>query len=203
MNFPGKSPRGGRVPHPPCLTASQTAAALPTGAERSGSSHNRTSHFPKSQRGLENCDLRDFLLRPLQILPHLTRIVHTLSKARSRARQARLRLFLQLQELAVLCVQTTRTVKCAISSDLHSTFLLNWPDLFPAQSNLARSRHGLAKACVWQICGFKLEMWMEMKTHVCACVATALSRPSGSNALARWSCIYSLKSTPLALRSDS
>lgn len=41
------------------------------------------------------------------------------------------------------------------------------------------------------------------KTYVCACVATALSRPSGSNELVKCSCMYSLKSTPLALRSDS
>lgn len=40
-------------------------------------------------------------------------------------------------------------------------------------------------------------------THVCACVTIALSRPRGSKDWCRCSCMYSLKSTPLADRSDS
>lgn len=48
---------------------------------------------------------RDLLLRPLQVLAHLARVVHALSKSRPRPREPRLRLLLQVQQLAVLVVE--------------------------------------------------------------------------------------------------
>lgn len=49
--------------------------------------------------------LRDFLLRPLEILAHLARVLESLRKPRPRFGQARLRLCLQLEQLAVFGVQ--------------------------------------------------------------------------------------------------
>lgn len=53
---------------------------------------------------------RDFLLCPLQIPAHLARIAHPLLEALARPREAGLRLLLQLNELAVLGVELSRSV---------------------------------------------------------------------------------------------
>lgn len=52
---------------------------------------------------------RDFLLRPLQVLADLTRIVHALGESRPRPREPCLCLLLQIHQLAVFVVEATGT----------------------------------------------------------------------------------------------
>lgn len=66
----------------------------------------QTRHPKTGDSGVHS---RDFLLRPLQVLAHLPRILHALCKASPRSRQPRLRLFLQFKQLTVLGVQAART----------------------------------------------------------------------------------------------
>lgn len=164
---------------------------------------------------LEN--LRDFLLRPLQILVHLTGVFHALSKASARPREASLRLLLQLHELALLRIEVSRSVRktptsARVQFSISSRFWNAAKDAsaqFRAEMPVCKGLLGNSRPRRARICGF-LPRWIGEQrgkrrriTYVCACVAMALSKPSGSNDWVSCSCMYSLKSTPLAERSDS
>lgn len=58
---------------------------------------------------LSRIDLRDFLLRPLEIAADLARIAHTVLEALASLSKAGLRLLLQIHQLAVLGVELSRS----------------------------------------------------------------------------------------------
>ena len=62
------------------------------------------------------CYLRNLLLRPLEIIAHLARVFKALRKTRAALGQARLRLCLQLLQLAMLGVQVSRSTSLASAS---------------------------------------------------------------------------------------
>lgn len=66
-------------------------------------------------------NLRNFLLRPFEIVAHLARILKPLRKPRARLCKASLRLCLQLEQLAVLGIQVARSVELAVSRKSKST----------------------------------------------------------------------------------
>jgi len=109
---------------------------------------------------------------------HLARILEPLRKARAGLGQTRLRLRLQLEELAMLGVQMARSVKFELASR--------------SNSSQAIATRGLAVRS-------RLEPQnQENATHVCACLAVHLSSASGSKVAANRSCMYSLRSMPPA-----
>ncbi len=75
-----------------------------THATRFANHHHR--EIRESSRGY----LRDLLLRPLEIVAHLARVLEPLREPRARLGQPRLRLCLQLEELAVLGVEVAGSV---------------------------------------------------------------------------------------------
>lgn len=165
----------------------------------------------------ENVYSRDLLLRPLQVLAHFPCVLHAFCKASPRSRESSLRLLLQLQQLPVLRVQASRAIEIQSAPSVHwpsicppgcafglctparpaSTCRTGTGDESPATAAFHTSADSQQPRQGENARGRKYKC---QATHVCACVATALSRPSGSKELVRWSCMYSLKSTPLAER---
>lgn len=78
-------------------------------------SNSQPAAAPKSSRKGDYS--RNLLLRPLQIPAHLARVLEPLREPRARLGQARLRLGLQLEQLAVLCVEVSGSSSSLLSAN--------------------------------------------------------------------------------------